>query len=190
MTAGSGVVHSELSPEAFKRNGGPLEILQLWVNLPAALKMSPPRYIGAQADAIPVIGCDGAKVHLIAGDWHGRQGPIDSRTGVFMSYLTMTAGSELRFGDLTGRDLFLYVVHGGVRIDGTDVPKFNLARLSAGDSIAIEAREQSLVLFGHADPIDEPVVAYGPFVMNSEAEIHDAIRDYQAGKFGRELESA
>jgi len=187
MTAGSGLVHAEVSPERFKRSGGPLEILQLWVNLPAAHKMTPPRYTGVQAEAIPAIGCDGAQVHLVAGDWHGQLGPIESITGVFMTFLTMQPGSQLSFGGIAGRDLFLNVAHGAVRIDGTDVPKFNLAQLSPAESIAIEAREQSLVLFGHADPIDEPVVAYGPFVMNTEEEIREAIRDYQAGKFGAEL---
>ena len=190
MTAGSGLVHAEVSPEAFKRSGGPLEILQLWVNLPSELKMTRPRYTGVQADAIPAIGCDGAQVHLVSGEWHGRHGPIDSLTGVFMTFLTMQSGSTLNFGGITGRDVFFYVAHGAVRIGGTDVPSFNLARLGPGDSIAIEARERWLVLFGHADPIDEPVVAYGPFVMNTEQEIREAIRDYQAGKFGAELVSA
>jgi redox-sensitive bicupin YhaK (pirin superfamily) len=190
MTAGSGLVHAEISPEDFKRSGGPLEILQLWVNLPAALKMTHPRYSGVQADALPAIGCDGARVHLVAGEWHGRQGPIDSLTGVFMTYLTMQPGSELSFGGIEGRDVFLYVARGAVRIGGTDVPKFNLAQLTPGDRVTIEAREQSLLLFGHADPLDEPVVAYGPFVMNSQEEIRQAITDYQAGKFGAELADA
>src|SRR5262249_15058777 len=159
-------------------------------NLPAALKMTRPSYTGVQADALPEIGCDGAQVHLVSGEWRGRQGPIESLTGVFMTYLSMQPGSELSVGGSARRDLCRDVARGAVRIGETDVPKFHLAQLSPGDRVTIEAREQSLLLFGHADPLDEPVVAYGPFVMNSQEEIRQAILDYQAGKFGAELETA
>src|SRR5206468_2105722 len=94
MTAGSGLIHAEVSPEAFKRHGGPLELLQLWVNLPARLKMNPPRYVGLQADEIPAIPVDQgqATVNLISGSWSGRTGPIPSLTGVFMTTVRLKAG--------------------------------------------------------------------------------------------------
>lgn len=180
MTAGSGIVHAEVSPEAFKRDGGSMEILQLWVNLPARLKMTTPRYFGVQADAIPVI--DG--VHLIAGAYRGASGPIPSLTGAFMSFVTLAAGETVTFDGLSGRDVFLYCARGAIELGGTKVPHFHLAELGDGDSVTITASEPALFLFGHADPIPEPIVAHGPFVMNTADEIRQAYRDYQTGKFG------
>jgi quercetin 2,3-dioxygenase len=184
MTAGRGLVHAEVSPESFKRAGGPMEILQLWVNLPARLKMCPPRYVGVQADGIPAIAAGGATVHLVSGDWQGRTGAIESLTGVFMSWVELTAGASVTFDGLSGRDVFLYAVRGGVSVTGTAVPEWNLAELSPGESVTLTADAPALVLFGHAEPIDEPIVAHGPFVMNSVEEIRQAFADYQAGAFG------
>src|SRR5215213_2975503 len=95
MTAGRGLEHAELSPEEFKRRGGPLEILQLWVNLPARLKMTEPRYTGLQRDAIPSIVRDGVTVNLISGSFDGQRGPVESITGVAMMTLEMPAGSGI-----------------------------------------------------------------------------------------------
>jgi redox-sensitive bicupin YhaK (pirin superfamily) len=186
MTAGSGLVHAELSPDSFKRDGGRLEILQLWVNLPARLKMTAPRYIGLQRDAIPVIEMDRGHVavHLVAGNWQGRKGPVASLTGVFMATVEVTAGSQVSFEGLSGRDVFLYAVRGEVRVGGTRVPGFSLAELTEGDAVAIEAAADTVLVFGHAAPIDEAVVSHGPFVMNSAEEIRQAYADYQAGRFG------
>lgn len=184
MTAGRGIVHAEVSPAAFKRNGGDLEILQLWVNLPARLKMTAPRYIGVQAEAIPAIVVDGAAVHLVSGEWQGRSGAIESLTGVFLSRIEAQPGARLTFDRLNDRDVFLYVARGAIDVAGTRVPHFTLAALSEGDRVTITASEPSIVLFGHAEPIPEPVVAHGPFVMNSVEEIRQAFADYQAGTFG------
>lgn len=184
MTAGSGLVHEEVSPEDFKRRGGAMEILQLWVNLPASLKMTTPRYVGVQADGLPTITANGASVNLIAGEFGGRTGPITSLTGVFMTTVEMAAGGRVRFDDLNDRDVFLYVVRGAVTIGGGAAAKFNLVELSDGEAVEIEADESSVLLFGHAAPLREPVVAYGPFVMNTEEEIRKAFTDYRAGKFG------
>ncbi|HEX6957378.1 MAG TPA: pirin family protein [Ferrovibrio sp.] len=186
MTAGRGLIHAELSPEDFKRQGGALEILQLWVNLPAKLKMTAPRYIGLQADAIPVLpGEDGkARLQLIAGEWHGKHGPVPSLTGVFMAVIEAKAGAHLAFAGLEGRSIFLYVVRGAIRVGGQEAGGFDLVELSeTGDALGIDASADSVLLFGHADPIDEPIVAHGPFVMNTWPEIEQAIRDYQAGRF-------
>lgn len=184
MTAGSGLVHAEISPETFKRTGGPLEILQLWVNLPARLKMTTPRYIGVQRDQIPVVAGEGVAVHVVSGEWHGVTGAIPSLTGVFMTTLDLKPGGRISFDGLTGRDVFCYVVSGDIAINGVDVPKWNLVEFSAGDLVDIEAVSESIMLFGHAEPINEPIVAHGPFVMNTAQEIHQAYADYQAGKFG------
>jgi len=185
MTAGSGLIHEEVSPANFKRDGGPLEILQLWINLPARLKKTPPRYIGLQRDAIRAIRLDDGRVtvNLIAGSFHAQPGPVQSLTGVFMTTVEARPGGRVNFAGLAGRDVFLYVVRGELNIAGTLVQAFNLVELSDGDAIEIEARTQSTFLFGHADPIDEPVVSQGPFVMNSADEIRQAFADYRAGRF-------
>ena len=184
MTAGSGLVHEEVSPEAFKRAGGPMEILQLWVNLPSQLKMTAPRYTGVQKNQIPTIEAEGVILNLISGNWRGMEGPITSLTGVFMTTLDMKTGGRIVFDGLEGRDVFCYVVRGDVAVNGVDVSHFNLVEFGEGDLVDIEAVKDSVLLFGHAAPINEPIVAHGPFVMNTVAEIHQAYADYQAGKFG------
>lgn len=187
MTAGSGIVHAELSPDAFKRAGGPLEILQLWVNLPPRLKMTMPRYQGLQADQIPVVEADGgrAKVAVISGAWASATGPVESITGNFMATIEAGAGARLDFNGLDRRIVFLYVVSGSVRVSGRDVAQHHLVELGLdGGELTLEAAGNARVLFGHGDPIGEPVVAHGPFVMNTVEEIRQAIADYQAGKFG------
>jgi redox-sensitive bicupin YhaK (pirin superfamily) len=186
MTAGSGLVHAEVSPEAFKQAGGPIEILQLWVNLPSRLKMTAPRYTGLQADQIPTLTADEGRVtvNLISGSWAGQTGPVASLTGVFMSTIQLKAGGTVGFGSLGGRNVFLYVVCGEVKVNGTPAGAYQLAELDLqGDTVEIVATTDAVVLFGHAEPLGEPVVAHGPFVMNTRQEILDAIHDYQAGLF-------
>jgi redox-sensitive bicupin YhaK (pirin superfamily) len=185
MTAGSGLIHEEISPESFKREGGPLEILQLWVNLPARLKKTPPRYIGLQRDAIPTIRDDEGRVtvNLISGNLRGKEGPVHSLTSVFMTTVEAQPAGRIRFDQLAGRDVFLYVVRGELSIAGTAVQPFNLVEIGEGDALEIEATTRAVYLLGHADPIDEPVVSQGPFVMTSADEIRQAYADYRAGRF-------
>lgn len=192
MTAGRGIVHAEVSPREFLEQGGPLEILQLWVNLPSRLKMSEPAYVGLQKEDIPALGLDEGRItmHLIAGEWEGRRGPVDSLTGVFMSTLDMQAGARLRATQLYARNVLLYVVRGRIAVGDHDdlVSAYHLVELgSEGEEIEIRADTDALLLFGHAEPIREPVVAHGPFVMTTREEIAQAIADYQAGRFGSAL---
>jgi redox-sensitive bicupin YhaK (pirin superfamily) len=186
MTAGSGIVHSELSPESFLRSGGRLEILQLWVNLPARLKMSRPRYVGLQKEDIPTYGTGKgrAAISVIAGPWEGHTGPIPTLTDMFMSVIEMAAGAQVHLPTPPGRTVFLYAARGDVRIGGEDVRPMTLVEFNDdGDVIAVTAEADAVLLFGHAPPFNEPIVAHGPFVMNTRDEIIQAIRDYQAGKF-------
>jgi redox-sensitive bicupin YhaK (pirin superfamily) len=187
MTAGRGLVHEEVSSAAFKRAGGPLEILQLWVNLPSRLKMTEPRYIGLQRDQIPSIEQDGGRVriNLISGAQDGVAGPIASLTGVHMSTVAFSAGGRARLPAPRGRAVFLYIVHGELAIGSTRLQSHRLVELeNDADAIDIEAAADAVILYGHAEPIGEPVVAHGPFVMNTKEEIVEAIHDYQAGRFG------
>lgn len=186
MTAGSGLIHAEVSPPSFKQAGGALEILQLWVNLPSQLKMSPPRYTGVQVDGIPAIPIAEGQgtLNLIAGTYGDLTGPIPSLTGVFMSTVRLSAGARIDLPAPKERSVFLYVVSGSVSVSGEAVNAWHLVTVrDDGDTLSIEAQSDAVLLFGHADPIREPVVAHGPFVMNTQAEIGEAIRDYQAGKF-------
>lgn len=187
MTAGSGLVHAEVSPPSFKERGGPLEILQLWVNLPSRLKMTAPAYTGVQADRIPAVTLAEGRgsLHLTSGTFGGVTGPIASLTGVFMATVALSGGARAALPAPAGRSVFLYVVDGTVEIGGACVERWHLATVNDdGDTVSVEAASDAMLLFGHADPIGEPVVAHGPFVMTTREEIGEAIRDYQAGKFG------
>lgn len=190
MTAGSGLVHAEVSPREFMQTGGPLEILQLWVNLPPALKMTAPRYTGLQRDRIPVVELDGgkARLNLVSGSYGGVTGPFESLTGVFMSTVEMQAGARLRIDNLLDRNVFLYVVRGVIAVEPDIVTAMHLAEFEPqGDELEIVCQQDCVLLLGHAEPIREPVVAHGPFVMNTREEIQQAIVDYQAGRFGAPL---
>jgi redox-sensitive bicupin YhaK (pirin superfamily) len=187
MTAGRGLVHAEVSPREFMQDGGPLEILQLWVNLPPALKMTAPRYVGLQRDQIPVIDSADGKVrmHLVSGTYGDVTGPVESLTGVFMSTVEMKAGGLLYLDKLQDRNVFLYVVRGVIHIAPDTVSAYHLAELdTVADKLEIRAEQDCVLLLGHAEPIREPVVSHGPFVMNTREEINQAIVDYQAGRFG------
>jgi len=186
MTAGSGIVHAEVSPPAFLRDGGPLEILQLWVNLPSRLKMIEPRYVGLQQGDIPAITLPGgSELNLIAGQWQEQAGPIESLTGVFMSTLRLPAGTREQLPVASGRQVFLYVIEGDVEVGGEPVKSHHLIEVDRdGESIVIEASSDARLLFGHGDVIDEPIYSHGPFVMNTREEIVQAVEDYQNGKFG------
>ena len=185
MTAGSGLIHAELSPAAFKRDGGPMEILQLWVNLPSRLKMTAPNYIGLQAADIPTFTTnEGVTVEPVSGEWLGVAAPTRSLIDTNLTVVRLPAGARFETPVAAGRNVFLYVVKGQVSVAGTTVPEWNLAALGEGETVAITAASGAVVLLGHALPIGEPVFSHGPFVMNTREEIVQAIQDYQAGKFG------
>lgn len=186
MTAGRGLEHSELSPPEFLKRGGPLEILQLWVNLPARLKMTEPRYTGLEKQRIPSISEDGGRVtvDLISGEWNGERGPIDPITGVTLMTITLVASGHVVLKAPRDRNVFFYVVRGDVTVSGRTAKQFQLVEFADdGDDITVDAVSESVLIFGHAAPYNEPVVARGPFVMNTQQEILEAARDYHLGKF-------
>ena len=187
MTAGSGLVHAELSPAEFKRTGGPLEILQLWVNLPSTLKMTAPKYVGLQMDQIPSVVTDEGrvKVDVIAGSFGSQKGAIETLWGETMTTIALAPQAQCVLDVPTERNVFLYIVRGEVSISGSRVQAQHLIEFeNDGERIEVQASSPAFLVFGHAKPIGEPVVAHGPFVMNTREEIMEAIRDYQAGKFG------
>ncbi|HLF11532.1 MAG TPA: pirin family protein, partial [Gammaproteobacteria bacterium] len=152
MTAGAGLVHAEISPEEFMRRGGPLEILQLWVNLPPRLKMTPPRYTGLQRDEIPALPTPDGKgmVNLISGQWNGHAGAMQPLTDIFMSTVDLKAGGRVAFPGVAGRNVFLYVARGTVQIAGEQAPEHHLIELGDdGDTVEITGETDSVLLFGH-----------------------------------------
>jgi hypothetical protein len=185
MTAGSGLVHAELSPESFKRSGGPLEILQLWVNLPARLKMTTPAYVGLEAADIPKVEIESGRVELISGSFGGVDGPVKPLADVRMMVVRLDAGGAVDLPVDAGRTVFLYVAGGTCRVAGTTAPAHHLVGLGKeGDGISLSSDSGAVLLFGHAAPFREPIVSHGPFVMNTREEIYAAMQDYQAGRFG------
>lgn len=187
MTAGRGLLHSEVSSEDFKKNGGDLEILQLWINLPSQLKMTEPHYTGLQKKDIPHITLDNGKVtiDLISGSWHDTQGPIESKTDIFLSTIHFKSDSRLDLRIPKDHNIFCYIIQGTFNINKTKTDRFHLVEFNNDEEeVTFESETDGIILFGHAEPFNEPVVAGGPFVMNTKEEIHQAYQDFYDGKFG------
>lgn len=186
MTAGSGLIHAEVSSPEFKRTGGPLEILQLWVNLPARRKMTTPAYTGLQAAEIPTVALDEGRVqlHAVSGEWAGTAGGYQS--DIQLATLNFQAGGKLELPAPADHTVFFYTIQGRLRVNGQETEARYLTEFNYdGNTLHIEALTDAVLLLGHAQPFQEPIVAAGPFVMNTEQEIRQAYQDYQAGKFGR-----
>jgi redox-sensitive bicupin YhaK (pirin superfamily) len=187
MTAGSGLIHAEISSDEFKAAGGEVEILQLWVNLPARLKMTEPRYVGLQGGEIPSLALDDGRVtiNLISGRWNGAEAPFKPLTDVHLNSVYFKQGGRLNRTVAAGRSVLLYVVRGTLTVNGRRAEARHIVEFGLeGEDIEIEARTDAVVLFGHATPNREPIATHGPFVMNTRAELEQAILDYRAGKFG------
>jgi len=188
MTAGSGLIHSEISSEEFKLTGGPLELLQLWINLPAKHKMTAPKYVGLQREDIPTIKWDNGKVtlHIISGTWDNIDGPVHPLTDINLSWIEFKEGGKHNFLVDTHKNIFCYAVKGAVKINGDEVHNHYLVEFNSdGTIIEMKATTDAIILFGYATPFKEPIVSYGPFVMNTSEEIQQAYVDYRAGKFGQ-----
>ena len=190
MTAGRGIEHAEISPDNFLESGGPLEIIQVWMNLPAALKRCEPWYRGYDsAELLHVSGLDASWTwHVIAGEVDGQRGPVASQTGLFMSWLDLTPSASFSTSVPEHRGVMLYIVRGEVEVNGVPATTRTMVELErhTGTELHITAwDDDALVLLCHGDVIDEPVVAYGPFVMNTEEEIREAYLEYQSETFGR-----
>ncbi|EKE67748.1 pirin family protein [Gallaecimonas xiamenensis] len=181
MTAGSGLIHSEM-PE---QEAGLMRGFQLWVNLPRAEKMKAPRYQDIASDRIPLVtDPQGNSVKVIAGRYLEATGPVD---GVSLDPLyldvELVAGGELTLAVPLGHNALVNVFEGQVDIAGQGVAKGQMAILKNGDSLQVSASQGGRFLLIAGQPLLEPVVRYGPFVMNSSEEIGQAIQDYQAGRF-------
>ncbi|GBQ87824.1 pirin [Gluconacetobacter johannae DSM 13595] len=189
MTAGGGILHQEYHSKGFTRTGGPFRMVQLWVNLPARDKMTTPGYQSIRDADIPVVALpDGAgQVRVIAGAFGGSKGPARTFTPVNVWDMRLTRDADVTLDLPEGHTSMLVVLGGHVTVNGTqavgEAEMVLLDREGAGVVVHAEGEATMLVLTG--EPIDEPIVGRGPFVMNSEAEIRQAIADFQDGRFGR-----
>ena len=189
MTAASGILHEEFHSEAFARRGGTLEMVQLWVNLPAKDKMAEPGYQGILDRDIPVLTLkdNAGTLRLIAGEFDGKRGPARTFTDIDVWDIRLNAGKSATFDLPQDHTSALVVLHGSVEVNGQHaVSEGQLALFEReGTQVRLHASDDAVLLILSGEPIDEPIVGHGPFVMNSEAEIHQAFRDFQSGKFGR-----
>lgn len=192
MTAGAGVVHEEFHGAKVAAKGGTVSMAQLWVNLPAADKMVAPRYQAISARDIPVVGFDGGHLRVIAGTHRGAEGaattgPARTHTPLSVWDGTLAAGGRFETRVPAGWTTMVVVLSGGLAIGGREVEAARVAMLGRdGESVVlVGGAEGAKFLFLAGEPIDEPIVAHGPFVMNTRDEIHAAIVDYNAGRMGR-----
>lgn len=189
MTAGAGIIHEEFHSEAFSRRGGSLEMVQLWVNLPARDKSAPAGYQSILASDIPNVALKGqaGSLRLIAGEFAGQHGPARTFTPMDVLDIRLNSGATTTLDLHAGRNTALVVLRGTVQVNGQErVQTGQLALFEReGEALSLQAEGDAIVLLLSGEPIDEPIVGHGPFVMNSEAEIHQAFVDFQSGRFGR-----
>jgi redox-sensitive bicupin YhaK (pirin superfamily) len=189
MIAGKGLIHAEVSSGEFKSKGGPLEILQLWINLPAKNKMTEPYYQGMQKNDIPELWLDGDKVtaHIVFGTWKGINAPFNTFTDIHLAKIDFKESGKAGFFISKEQNILLYVIKGIVQVNNKEVPAHHLAVFAHDDEpVEIIALTDAVILFGYATPLREPFVAQGPFVMNTHEEIMQAYEDYNNGRFGDE----
>jgi redox-sensitive bicupin YhaK (pirin superfamily) len=187
MTAASGLVHEEFHSPEFARRGGRFEMVQLWVNLPARAKMSAPRYQGIRAQQIPTVTlpADAGSVRVIAGEFAGTRGPAQTVTPINLWDIRVHEGVEATFIVPSGHTAAIVLLDGVIRLGDERLEGPRLAVLERdGDAFTVRADSAAKLLFLGGEPIAEPIVGYGPFVMDSREGIEQAIVDYQAGRMG------
>jgi len=188
MTAAGGILHEEFHSQAFTRTGGPFRVVQLWVNLPAKDKMMPGGYQSILNSQIPVVTLDGdaGTARIIAGDFNGTRGPANTFTPINVWDVRLARDADVTLNLPDGHIAMLVVLTGHVTINGNqDAGEAEVILLDRkGSDVSIHADGDATLLVLTGEPIDEPIVGYGPFVMNSEAEIRQAIDDFNSGRFG------
>lgn len=189
MTAASGLVHEEFHGRDFARRGGMFEMVQLWVNLPAKDKMAPPRYQGVLNSQIPTVSLPNGQgtVRVIAGVFAGAKGPAKTYTPINVWDLRLASDQRLDLAVPDGYTTALVVLKGAVRVNGSEAIEAAEVGLfdRAGETIRIDGAKSATALLLSGEPIEEPIVGSGPFVMNTPEEIRQAMADYQSGKMGR-----
>jgi hypothetical protein len=189
MTAGGGLLHEEFHSRAFTQEGGTFEVVQLWVNLPARDKMVEPGYQAISRDSIPELELanDAGTLRIIAGQYDGHEGPARTFSPMHVWDARLRRERTAVFALPEGWTAAVVVLHGTVLINGAEIVReAELASLDrAGTEISIEANSDSALLVLSGEPIEEPIVGYGPFVMNTPEQIDQALQDFNGGRFGR-----
>lgn len=185
MTAGSGIIHSEGPSAAFAKEGGDMELIQLWVNLPGEHKMTPPKYQDIKKQHIPAIEENGFQIKVVAGEYKGVRGPASTFTPIVAMMMSFKAGASTSIGMPASYNVMAYVLSGSVESSGVKIDALNMAVFDrSNEPIQLKANKDGKLLFLAGEPINEPVISYGPFVMNYPGEIKQAIMDYETGKMG------
>lgn len=192
MTAGRGIIHSERASKSFLENGGTMEGIQLWVNLPKAHKMVEPKYQDIKFDSIPVITEIKKDVifRVVAGNFKGKTGPATTHTPILAVNAELKADATTFVPIPEGFNAMIYIISGSITLSsGFAYRKETLLHFNReGEGIQVEAKADTRLLILAGEPIDEPVAQWGPYVMNSQTEVLEAMRDYQMGKMGVYIE--
>lgn len=186
MTAGMGIVHSEAADKQWLETGGRINLIQLWVNLPAQHKMTQPNYQDIKSETIPVWEEEGFHVRVVAGEWNGLKGPATTHTPVNALEVRMQAGEKRSISLPETHQAVLYLMEGFLEFNAKHQAGSGFVAIFKQDGLTVdlEAKKDSHFLLLSGEPINEPVSSYGPFVMNTQTEIMEAVRDYQMGKMG------
>lgn len=189
MTAASGLIHTEKHGKEFANKGGAFEMVQLWVNLPKKDKMSKPGYQGIKNSDIPAVAIPGnaGTVRVIAGEYQNNKGPASTFTPINLWDVRLNNGHKAEFSVPPGQTTAVFVLSGEITLhDGEVVRDAEIALLERdGEDFTLQASKDAKILILTGEPINEPIVGYGPFVMNSNAEIRQALIDFEEGKMGR-----
>lgn len=188
MTAASGILHKEYHEENFSKAGGDFQMVQLWVNLPSKDKMSPPKYQGITNAEIKKVRLpeNGGVVEIIAGEYNGEKGSASTFTHVHLLNAKLNKGGKASFNFPENYNTTILVVEGNIKVNNSEVIKTDGLGLfkNEGEAFTIEATDDAVVLILSGEPINEPIAAQGPFVMNTRAELIQAMSDFNMGKFG------
>lgn len=187
MNSGRGIIHSERPPKHMAENGGDFEFIQFWANTPASRKMEPAKYQPLTAEKTPTVTSPDGKVKagIVAGKALGKEGPIELMTPMLVMRLDIQKGGEMEVDLPKNFNAFFYQLDGKLDFDGTIAKKKDLTWFkNDGESIAFEGLEDTRAILMAGEPINEPLATYGPFVMNNQTQIMEALRDYQMGKMG------
>ena len=186
MNAGMGIIHSERPSASLARNGGDFELVQIWINTPSAHKLDQPEYYSKEQNELPEVALgDKSRLQVISGEIENVKGPVVSKSPMQVAWIKGAIGEELQLGSSKNWNSMVYVVSGGVSINNSKTFSKELVILPEGsEEVVLNFSANTVAIWLSGEPIGEKKVSQGPFVMNSETEILQAIRDYQQGKMG------
>jgi len=185
MTSGSGIIHSEGPSEGFAAEGGSMELIQLWVNLPRDHKLTKPQYQDIKKDQIPVIFENGFEIKLVAGGHNNIHGPASTFSPILAMMMHFEKDAETNISIPSSHNTLVYVLSGTIETNGSTLEELNLGvSNNDGDTIQLQSKSIGKLLLLAGEPINEPIASHGPFAMNYPGEIRQAMLDYKTGKMG------